>query len=200
MWHSGGSFRLSVVNLQTLGESVARQSPQYSDDQDLLDQDLLDQDLPDQDLPLHDLPLHDLPLHDLPLHDLPDQDASDQLLPLHAFCSHLVVDQDVPLHDLLDHDEPLHDLPFHMPPDQDLPLQDFAAHDSASQGLPKMSTSPPNTTPSSEILAEPRAASSEPKPVDVWWFCTACGVGALRALFRSIIPAPWHASGAPGSW
>src|SRR5579884_854890 len=152
-----------------LRESLrADQRPQLAPSHCALDQ--LD---PLQLEPLQELPLHELPDQLEPLHGLPDQ-----LLPLH----------ELPLHELPDQLEP-----FHLPPDQLDPAASSAAICVELNGLPKMSCSPWSTTPFKVRWSEPRAASSDPVPVEGIWDCAAFsgeGRGAVSSAFRSSSPEP----------
>ena len=143
--------------------------------------------LPDQELPLQLLPDQVEPLHELPDHELPDHELPDQLLPLHELPDHELPDQLEP-----DHELPDQVLPFQVPPDHELPAASRAAIAAESNGWPKMSCSPDRTTPSRVRCSEPRAASSEPVPVDGFANAPFFVQGVVASIFvRSTSPWPW---------
>ena len=90
-----------------------------------------------------------MPDQEFPLQLLPDHLTPDQELPLQLLPDHLTPDHELPLQLLPDQLLPDQELPFHLTPDQLLPLASSAAMASESNGCPKMSYSPVNSTPSS---------------------------------------------------
>src|SRR5579884_2209089 len=128
-----------------------------------------------------------------PLRESLRADQRPQLAPSHCALDQLDPLQLLPLHEL-----PLHELPdqlepFHLPPDQLDPAASSAAICVELNGLPKMSCSPWSTTPFKVRWSEPRAASSDPVPVEGIWDCAAFsgeGRGAVSSAFRSSSPEP----------
>ena len=88
-----------------------------------------------------------------------------------------------------------------MPPVQLEPFHAAVVQLLPSHGCPKMSVSPSSLTPSCSRICEPRAALSDPVPVDgsqVWATPPSEGVRCDRAARRSSVPAPSARSGAFG--
>src|ERR687892_181049 len=97
---------------------------------------------------------------------------------------------------LPDQDFPDQLLPFHRPPCQEVSARLATDHAAPSQTDPKMSISPTRSVVPSETWPDPRAASSEPRPVASGQVWMASGVGRDVSDFRSRMPAPWQL----GSW
>src|SRR3954451_14281474 len=130
----------------------------------------------------------------IPDHVMPDQVMPDQVIPDHVMPDHVMPDQVIPDHVMPDHVMPDQVMPFQL-----VRLRRPAGQVRASKARPRTSTSPRTCLPPTVTCTEPRESSREPTPVDSANFCTASGVGAVRAPARLIIPLPCWVAVAPGT-
>ena len=146
---------------------------------------------------------------------LPDQDDPDQLLPDQLDPDQLLPDQLDPDQLLPDQDDPDQLLPDQLDPDQLLPDQldpdqssvpvhvvaDSLAwtQASGSHAAPVTVYSPTRTSPPMVTWSSPRAASSEPRPVDGVQFWGAAEAVWVIAKDRLMTPWPWSLDARPKS-
>src|ERR1700712_5692949 len=161
--------------------------------------------VPDQRVPLKSLPLQRVPVQPVPLQRVPDQSAPDQRGPDQRVPLHRVPLQSTELQRVPAQASPDQRVPFQVPPLQAAPMADSGAQVAGVHAVPKMSYSPERTSPvsASTRSVEPRAASSEPRPVAGAHGCalsSTLGVGRLLSVVRVSTPAPWPRRSAFGSF